>query len=234
MSVLLVVVAAAAAAACGDSADGGNPMGLPDANGGTQDAASSSDGAPAPGLMIEWVDSPALPGPQNLPTMVNVTSAKFHIKKLEVISDGGTSPATTQDEFDIRWNATMAPQPIFFTSAPPAIYSKIRLSIDKGSSNAPSVEIVGTVTINATTEMFRISSIEKIDLEVEGYLVNLTLGDSEGMPIIVGLDALLADVNWMSLPVESNARTLDDRSATMAEMDLLFDHLEDTFTGPLE
>ncbi len=210
-------------------------MNGPDA-GASQDAPiSSSDGAPAPGLMIEWVDSPALPGPQNLPAMVNVTSAKFHIKKLEVISDGGTSPTTTQDEFDIRWNSTMAPQPIFFTSAPvPAIYSKIRLSIDKGSSNAPSVEITGTVTINATTEMFRITSIEKADLEVEGYLVNLTVGDSEGMPIIVGLDALLADVDWMSLPVDGGARTLDDRMGNMAEMDLLFDRLEDTFAGPLE
>jgi hypothetical protein len=227
MSVLLVVVAA-----CGDGNGGGGPMTGADASASQDAPFGNSDGAPAPGLVVEWVDSPALPGPQNLPTMVNVSSAKFHIKKLELVSDGGTDPSTTREDFDILWNASVSPPSIHFLSAPPAIYSKVRLSIDKGSSSSPSIEILGTVTVDATTEMFRISSIEKADVEIEGYFVNLGLGDSQGMPIIVGLDALLADVNWMSLPVDSNARTLDDSNTSA--MDALFDQLEDTFTAPLE
>ncbi len=62
--------------------------------------------------------------------------------------------------------------------------------------------------------------------------MRLDLGESEGMPIIVGLDALLADVNWMALPTPGGVRTLDDTS-TQA-MDSFLDHLEYTFSGPLE
>lgn len=224
MSVFLLVVAA-----CGGSDGGSN---LADAGASLDAPTGSSDASAAPGLTVQWVAAPAIPGPQQLSTMVNVTSAKFHLKKLEVIGDGGALPETTQDEFDVLWDATHAPPSIFFTTAPPAIYSKVRLGFDKGSSNAPSIEISGTVLVNGTTEMFRVTSTQKTDVEVGGYSVRLDLGEFEGMPIIVGLDALLADVNWMALPTPGGVRTLDDTS-TQA-MDSLLDHLEYTFSGPLE
>lgn len=206
-------------------------MGFPDAAG-ALDAGANSDGAAFQGLTIEWVDSPDLPGSLNISTMVTVSSAKFHVKKLEAIGDGGAVPETTQDEFDVVWNATTSPPLITFFNAPPAIYSKIRLSLDKGSSNAPSIEIAGTVLVNGTTETFLVTTTQKKDIEVDGYAVILDIGESEGMPIIVGLDALLADVDWMSLPMTNNVRTLDDTRGQ--DVDALLDHLEDTFSGPLE
>ena len=223
MSVLLLV------AACGG--DGGNSQMIPDAPA-SVDAGASSDSAGFQGLTIQWLASPAVPGPQNLPTMVEVTSAKFHVEKLEAISDGGAVPETTLREFDLEWSATTTPEPIFFTSAPPAIYSKIRLGLEKGASNAPSIEIRGTVLVGGSTEAFVVSTTQKADLEIGGYAVTLGIGGSETMPVIVGLDALLADVDWMALPTTSGTRTLDDTQA-MAVDDLL-DRLEDTFTSPLE
>lgn len=226
MSVFLVAVAA-----CGGGS-GGDPMGL-DASGGGFDASNSSDGAAFQGLTVVWEDAPAIPGPQNLSTMVTVTSAKFHIKKLEVIGDAGDPINTTKDDFDILWDATTSPFPItFFTAPAPAIYSKVRLSIDKGSSDAPSVEIMGTVVINSNTEMFKITTIEKNDLEVRGYNVALGVGESETIPVIVGVDALLANVNWGALPNPGGVRTLDESSASA--LDAFLDHLEDTFTSPNE
>jgi hypothetical protein len=228
MSVLLVV----GVAACGGGADGGSPN-ISDAPTGTADAGASSDGLPFQGLTVDWTASPALPGPLNLSTVnINVTSAKFRIEKLEAISDGGADPSTTMNQFDVLWNATTAPQAIYFFNAPPAIYSKIRLGLDKSAANAPSIEIAGTVVNNGTTEQFRITSTASADVEVLGYAVNYQLGDNEGMPIIVKLDAFLAEIDWTALPMTNNTRTLDDTRA--ADMTALLDRLELAFVGPLE
>jgi hypothetical protein len=226
MSVLFLVLAA-----CGGSAGDGANL-LPDAPSSGADAGASSDGAPFQGLVVSWEDAPAIPGPQNTVSMIDVTSAKFHIEKLEAISDGGADPSATQQEFDVAWSAVASPADIFFFSAPPAIYSKIRLSIDAGPANAPSIEITGTVQVNGSTEMFRVTSMQSAALEVSGYAVTLGLGEAEGMPIIVGLDVLLADVDWMALPLQNGVRTLDDTRST--EMTAFFGYLEYTFTGPLE
>ncbi len=226
MSVLLVAVAA-----CGDAAgDGANLLDAP--QGGAADAGTSSDADAFQGLLVAWEAAPALPGSLNLNTMVTVTSAAFHVKKLEAISDGGAVPAATQNEFDVAWNAASQPFDLYFPSAPPAIYSKIRLGLDKSLANAPSIEITGTVQVDGSIEMFRVTSSRTADLEIGGYAVTLGLGESEGMPVIVKLDALLADVEWRALPTMNGVRVLDDTRTTA--MDALFDRLEDAFTGPLD
>jgi len=220
--VLFVVVAG-----CGG--DGGmSPIGLADASG-ASDAASSADGAPAPGLILDWADMPSLPG--MVSPMVTVTSAKFFVKKLEIISDGGATPQTTVDDAMLVWNATTQVLPTTFFGAPaPAIYSKVRIHIDKGSSETPAVEILGTTTATGSSEPFKITSTEKLDLEVDGYNVQLAVGDSKVMTVLVGLDAALANVNWAALPTPSNVRTLDDNS--MSARDAFFEDLETAFTAP--
>ncbi|MFN0248014.1 MAG: hypothetical protein ACKV2T_14080 [Kofleriaceae bacterium] len=228
MSVLFVL----GATACGGNADGGSPN-VPDAPAGALDAGASADGAPFQGLTVDWADSPPLPGPLGLSgTTISVASARFRIERLEAISDGGAVPEARQDDFDILWDSSNAPPTIYFPNAPPAIYSKVRLNIDQGPGDTASFEITGSVVISGTTEPFRITSQQKIDLEVEGYAVRLDLGDQRGMPIIVKLDALLAEVAWSGLPVTNTVRTLDDTRPT--EIDALRDRFELAFVGPFE
>jgi hypothetical protein len=223
MSVLLVVVAA-----CGD-AGGMSPMGFPDASG-ALDSASSSDGAPFQGLTLEWADMPVLPG--TVSATVTVTSVKFHVKKLEVIGDAGDPMDTTLDEFDLAWSPMMpsGPPRYAFESAPPAIYSKVRINLDKGPSDAPSVEILGTTTANGSAEMFEITSTRKLDLEVNGYNINFNIGEQETVTVNVELDEGLENINWGNLPMPSNTRTLEDGNTNA--MDAFLDDLEAVFTAP--
>jgi hypothetical protein len=225
MSVLLLV----AAVGCGGG-DGGMSA-LPDGAAGAQDAISSSDGAAfQPGLTIQWVDLPALPGPVS--ATVTVTSAVFHVEKLEVIGDAGDPAETTKRDYKLTWNATQSPFDDMFINAPPAIYSKVRIGLDKGSSNAPAFEITGTVVIGGASEPFHITSLKKIDLEVTGYNVNLPVNGSADITVMVGLDDALQNVNWMALPTTNSTRILEDSAPTAAAMDALVDDLEETFTRP--
>ncbi len=222
MSVLLVAVAA-----CGDAGDSGGPY-LPDASG-ALDAAASSDGAPAQqGLELEWADIPSLPGA--ISSTVTVMTVKFHVKKVEVLGDAGSIPETTGENVDLVWNIAASPPPISFPSAPPAIYSKVRINLDNGGASSPSVEIVGTTTANGSTEMFRVTSTQKLDLEITGYNVELGVAESERIPVVVGLDAAFAKVDWAAMRVANNERRLED-SDTQA-MDAFFNDLEDVFTAP--
>jgi hypothetical protein len=228
MSVLLVV----GVAACGGGADGGSPN-VSDAPQGSLDAGANADGLPFQGLTVEWVGSPPIPGPLGLNGVtISVSSARFYIDKLEAISDGGAVPETTQEEFHVLWDISNAPPSILFQNAPPAIYSKVRLGIDQGPANGASFEITGNVVIAGTSEPFRITSMQKVDLEVEGYAIRLDLGDYEGMPIIVKLDAFLAEVDWSALPVVNNTRTLDDTNSVA--IDALLGRFDLAFVGPFE
>lgn len=225
MSVLLVVVAA-----CGG--DGGSPMNFPDASGGGNDAASSSDASiPAQGIKVDWAAVPNLPG--QVSSTVTVTSVKFHVKKLEVLGDAGSLPETSDDDFDLVWTPiSPVPPPLYFTAAPPAVYSKVRVNLDKGSSNAPSVEILGTTTANGSTEMFEITSEKKLDLELSYQQFSLVIGDSRTIQVSVGLDAGLEKIEWGAMRTVGGVRTLEDTD-TQA-MDSFFDDLEDVFSASVE
>jgi hypothetical protein len=225
MSVLFVAVAA-----CGGG-DGGAMTGLPDASSGADDAPGVSDAQAFQGLTLAWNAMPVLPG--SVSSIVTVTSVKFHVDKLEVISDAGDPTDTTRRDFDLLWTATSpGPEAYSFFSAPPAIYSKIRMNIDKGASNAPSVEILGTTTANGAAEPFKITSIKKLDLEITGYNLMLHVGEAKMITCDVGVDAGLANISWGNLPTTSNVRTLDDSAPNTQAMDAFFGDLEDVFTAP--
>ncbi len=222
MSVLLVAIAA-----CGDSGDRGGEY-FPDAAG-VADAANSSDASPSQqGLELVWMDDPMLPGAVS--STVTVMTAKFHVKRLEVLGDAGSIAEATSSDFDIAWNPATTPVPLSFPFAPPAIYSKVRLNLDKGNANEPSVEIVGTTTANGSVEMFKITSSEKLDLEITGYNTRLDVGEREYIMVLVAPDQGLANVDWATLPMQNNVRTLDDTN--MVARDSFLDDLETVFTAP--
>jgi hypothetical protein len=223
MSVLLVVVAA-----CGGN-DGGSSS-FPDAWSGQSDGAAASDSAPAQGLVVDWRDMPTLPG--MVSSTVTVFSVKLHVKKLEVVSDGGSVPDTTDDDFDLAWVGSSRPFPISFPTAPPAVYSKVRINLDKGSSNTPSVEITGSTTASGSAELFTIRSEQKLDLELSYQQFTLLVGDSKTVRVRVALDEGLENIDWVNLRKPSTMRLLDDTD-TQA-MDAFFDDLEEVFSASVE
>lgn len=222
MSVLVIL----AATACGGGDGGaGDDTQLPDASA-NLDGAPSSDAPTGPRLDVAWVAAPPLPG--QVTAAIFVQAATFHVDRLEVIGDTGDPADTTARDVSVSWSATVHPFRISFFNAPsPAIYSKIRIGIDKGSSNSPSIDIGGSVQIGSGTEPFHIISTKKTDLEITGYNVSLTVGSSATITVDVGLDTALAGIDWMSLPIKNGARTLDDEAAAM---DDFIDTLDDTFT----
>lgn len=225
MSVLLVVVAA-----CGDAADGG-PSNLADASASADAPTGVSDSAVQTGLRLDWGDLPPLPGP--LSATVTVTSVKLHVDRLEVLGDGGSVPQTTREDVALEWSMTASPSVIYMDDAPPAIYSKVRIGLDKVmANNGPSIEILGTTTANGSAEMFKITTTRKIDLEVTGYNITLGVGSPRTITVMVGLDAGLENVDWAALPVPNSVRTLDDSTANMDAMTAFIDDLALVFTAP--
>ena len=216
MSVLLVV-----AAGCGGD-DGAN---LTDAS---TSSDASSDAPPGSGLVVQWQASPALPG--EVSATVTVTTAAFHVKRLEVLGDAGALAETTRDDYDLVWAGPSEAPPLAFPFAPPAIYSKVRINLDKGPSNVPSLQITGTTTATGSAESFEITSFDKQSIEVTGYNVRLELGQSKELTVLVRLEDTLSHINWATLPVVGGKRVLDD--SNMAAMDALFEDLEDAFRNP--
>ena len=178
------------ASGCG----GGGGMGSgTDAHASVSDAPSSGDAAPTPhGLLVSWKATPPLPG--TLKTDLTVTSATFHISRLQVVGDSG-QPMTTAP-FAIAWSAETAGDPptIGFPSAPGGLYSQI--TIEMQAVGMVSYEITGTVKVGAVTKPYRIHDSADVDIDITGYSVAFAPGTDATLPIKIDLKPPVESVDF--------------------------------------
>jgi hypothetical protein len=201
MKVLLVCLLAAG---CGGSGTGGNPS---DANA-TSDALGLDDAPSAlTGLLVSWTANPALPGV--LATDLTVTSATFHLARLQVIGDNGQP--MIQTPFDLTWAPSEGggnPPTIGFASAPSGLYSQVTLDID-----APLVdtcyEIFGTTKISGVTEMFHIHDRNALNVDIKNYTLTLAPGGTVTAAIRLDLRAAIGSIDFSVLGVDNGYRDMD-------------------------
>ena len=220
-----VLLACLLAAGCGGSGTGGN----------TSDASGSSDAlglndAPTSltGLLVSWTANPALPG--ELRPDLNVSSATFHLARLQVIGDNGQP--MIQSPFEIKWAASEGgsnPPTIGFASAPSGLYSQITLNID-----APLVdtcyEIFGTTKIAGVTEMFHIHDRNALNVDIKNYNITLTPGGTVTAAIRLDLKDAIDSVDFSLLTVDNGYREMDTFDP---QMDEFRDRLKTSFKkGP--
>lgn len=215
-----VAFALALVAACGGS--GGTPSNL-DANASPGDAAASGDAQPVPhGLLVSWKAMPALPGP--LEPNLTVTSATFHISRLQVIGDNG-QPMTSVP-FTIGWSAesTGDPETIGFSSAPAGLYSQVTLEMQQ--TGTASYEISGTVKVGATMKPFHVRDTHDVDVDITGYAVTFVPGTDGTLPIKIDLKPPIESVDF-AMVTDMNG-TLE-MGPSDPQMDQLRDKLDDAF-----
>lgn len=205
-----------AAAACGGGGTGGNGDDTP-----PSDAAATSDANAQPGLIVSFAAIPALPG--TLKTDLTVTSAVFHIERLQVIGDNG-QPMT--GAFTLGWQSESTnPSPLDFPSAPSGLYSQVSMEIDQPLL-APVYEIFGTAKIGGNIEPFHIVDREDLHIDITGYNVTLVPGRSAVIGIRLDLKGAVENIDMNMLPTEQGMRTLETGNSQMSEFR---DKLEDAF-----
>ena len=194
------------AAACGGGTGGAGD----DTN--LSDAAASSDAPSQHGLLVNIVAMPALPG--QLKTDLTVTSAVFHIQRLQVIGDNG-QPMTSAP-LVLSWQAEGNPPPIDFPSAPSGLYSQVSMEIDDASFN-PCYEIFGTTKSMGNMEMFHIVDRNSLDVDITGYTVTLSPGRDAVMGVKLDLKDAIDNVDFGMLPTVQGMRTMDTIDPQMVQ-----------------
>ena len=209
----LILCCSLAVAACsgGSGGDGGDDNAVTDASS-FNDGSASMDAQPSTGLTVCWTAQPALPGQFSEATLLAV---KLRVARLEVIGDTGSTTGTTMTDFDVIWSATTTPFPINFFAAEPGLYSRVSLQID-GKVVTRSYELRGTVVINGTAEPFEISDTTALAVDVSGYNVTLMAGQAVEVPIRVDMEKVIEAIDFASLPVIANVRTMNQTTPGIA------------------
>lgn len=210
--------------------------GQPGQDGGTSyaDGSVASDaGNGGEGLAVTWEAMPSIPGSAG--SNLQLDSVVFRIDRLQVIGDNGEPGNTTARDLVLAWDDSTGganPAPVVFDSAPPALYSKVRLLLDKDASNNPSVEIRGSVTVGGDTDKFRIVSRNDVAVEVSGYTLLLGPGEDLEVRVVIDLPDLLQDLDFeeYDYDAENDEHTLDDSQAGL--MAAFLDDLDQVFDRP--
>lgn len=179
------------AAACGGD-DGMNVYA--DANGSSD--ASVGDGSVPHGLLVSWRSNPALPGP--VKTDLTVSSAVFHVSRLQVIGDSGQP--MTQVPLTLGWSGEVATDPptIGFSNAPGGLYSQI--AIDLQPVGAISYEIRGTVKVGGNTKPFWIHDNAALDVDIPSYAVAFSPGVDATLPVRIDIEPPIDTVDFALVP----------------------------------
>ncbi|MBA3465286.1 MAG: hypothetical protein H0T46_35470 [Deltaproteobacteria bacterium] len=212
-----LVIAIVLLSACGGGGTGGGDD--------TQvsDASASND-APAPlhGLLVSWTSAPAVPGP--IGNYTTVTSALFHVDRLQVIGDNGQPMSNIP--FDLEWKAQGEnPATVSFFDAPPGLYSQVNLEID-AAVGTPSYVIRGTVRVSGDTKVFVIEDRGSIRVDVRGFAVTLPPGGDATVPVRLDLKPALDTVDWSRVTEDDGVLELDESSS---QIDGFRDKLDDAF-----
>ena len=200
MKLLLVCLCAAG---CGGAGGGGgddiNPL---------TDAQASSDATNQSGLLVDWMASPALPGP--IQTDLTVTSATFQINRLQAIGDNGQP--TTQSAFELAWKTDVHdPATVGLPTAATGLYAQV--SIDLAAPVlGNSFEIVGTTVVAGVTKQYKIHDRNNLDIDVKNYNVALAPGGTETLPITLDLTAALSAVQFNQLQSDDGYLELESGS----------------------
>ena len=205
------------AAACGGGGGGGGGDDTP-----ISDAPALSDAVAQQGLIVNVVALPALPG--EIKSDLTVTSAVFHVQRLQVIGDNGQPMTTTG--FELGWQGEGTnPLPIDFPFAPSGLYSQVSIEIDALSS-APVYEISGTAKVGGNIEPFHITDTESMDVDITGYAVTLAPGRTAIIGVRLDLRDAIDGIDMATLPMMQGKRTLAPGSSQMGNFR---DKLEDAF-----
>lgn len=218
MRVVLGYLLLAAAAACG--ADGGDSPSNPD-------APPASDAPNAASVRVTWTSMPPIPGP--IKNDIDVATAAFRLAQLQIVGDGGSGGTTTLDDILLEWSPDHSMPPMLtFEQAPLGLYSKISFDVVADASRA-AFDISGAVKIGAVTEPFRIYDTEPLDIEIDGYDVELEPGRSVQMAVQLDLKPVLESLEYEQFPLIGGVRTLGPADAQINDVR---DALADAFEKP--
>lgn len=194
-----VVLLALAAGCGGDSGTGVD-------GGASSDAGGSGDASQLHGLLVSWNANPALPGP--LKPDLTVTSATFHIARLQVIGDNG-QPMTTSP-LAIAWTTEGGGNPgtVAFPSAPSGLYSQVTLHIDEPLLDT-CYDIYGTAKVAGVTKNFHIHDRNSLDVDVKNFNVSLAPGGDATVPIRLDLKDAIESIQFDQLSEDNGYLDLD-------------------------
>ena len=218
----VAVVLLALAAGCGG--DGGTNVS--DATT-SNDSSSSGDASSLHGLLVSWTANPTLPG--TLKTDLTVTSATFHIARLQVIGDNA-QPMTTSP-LAISWKVEGGGDPaiVAFSAAPSGLYSQVTLHIDEALLGN-CYEIDGTAKVAGVTRSFHIHDRNSLDVDVKNFNVSLSPGGDATVPIRLDLKDAIDSIQFDQLNEENGVLELDTSDP---QMENFRDKLEQAFKkGP--
>ncbi|HEY4183290.1 MAG TPA: hypothetical protein VGM90_40985 [Kofleriaceae bacterium] len=207
----IVLLLVGAAAACGDDGDGGSS---PTDAIAASDSGGGGDAFPnTPSLRVDWDARPQL---GSVSTTLSVSKAQVHADRLQVISDVEDPTQTTARNLDLVWLDTgLVPDSVRFDDAPPALYSKIKVSLDEDqTATRGSVRIEGKVDAGMGMRDFTIETFRPTSIEVSGYSTSVFPGGTAKMGIDLDVAAALAHVDWANLNHPASTYVLDDTQTT--------------------
>lgn len=156
------------------------------------DATPGDGAAPPHGLLVSWRATPPLPGP--VKADLNVSSAVFHVSRLQIIGDSGQP--MTQAPLALAWSGEGGGDPatIGFSNAPGGLYSQI--AIDLQAVGTSSYEIRGTVKVGGITKPFWIHDTASVDVDIPSYAVAFSPGVDATLPVRIDIEPPIATVDF--------------------------------------
>jgi hypothetical protein len=164
---------------------------------GTPDGSMEPDMAtPTSGMVVNWVASPALPGP--VIDKVQVTDAIFQLEHLQLVSDAGADSRTTRSRYQLEWKAGTAPAQEMFPDAPVAVYQRISLDLRPDVQPPFAYQILGTWHDEDEDKPFRIADPVLLEIPID-CSVTLPAGSSVSIDVRVDLRDALNAIDFKTL-----------------------------------
>ena len=151
---------------------------------------------PKSGMVVNWVASPALPGP--VIDKVQVTDAIFQLEHLQLVSDAGADARTTRSRYQLEWKAGTAPAQEMFPDAPVAVYQRISLDLRPDVQPPYAYQILGTWHDEDEDKPFRIADPVLLEIPID-CSVSLPAGSSVSIDVRVDLRDALNTIDFKML-----------------------------------
>lgn len=152
---------------------------------------------------------------------VEITQVLIGIMTMRAIGDAapGDVRTTRTNLRDFVWNETDTPNPELFSLAPPGVYSTIELRVADSTVSSAAMIIGGRATRGGNLLPFEIQSTTAditIPISVNTILTPRQLATTT---IAIDFAALIADIDWETVPVTPDGRLfIGDGDARMASV----------------
>jgi len=174
------------------------------------DAAGGDDDAPVSGasLKLELQLDKALPAQINVD--LRLDSVYLSATSVRAIADAGDASLTN---CEMKWDGDDKPDPFTFTNPPVGTYSTIDLRIAKRETGTDPKAFQVKGKFRGTD--FRIEGTDGVVTASPAVQLMLKAGMRETVKIEIGLDTLLEQIDWSTVPKKDGDYNLDDTDPQM-------------------